>query len=71
MNLQGKFWDFMKEARYRIALALLMVGVTVVLLWEYNISIYIVLAFYIGSWFGSITTHLYYSNAQLDVDTED
>jgi len=71
MNLQDEVWDFMKEARYRIAFALLMIGVTGVLLWEDFVSIYIVLAFYIGSWFGSIVTHSFYSKAQLDVDTED
>jgi len=41
------------------------------LLWEDFVSIYIVLAFYIGSWFGSIVTHSFYSKARLDVDTED
>ena len=41
MNLQDEVWDFMKEARYRIAFALLMIGVTGVLLWEDFVSIYI------------------------------
>ena len=61
----------MKEARYRLAIVFLVLVVQVVVLWQDYVSIYIVLALWVGYSVGSFVTHSFYSKSQLDVDIED